>query len=335
MTQLTTLLPIPTKAVMAMLLAIFVNLTLVAQTQGKFNKVVSSRGSKEAVDLVLEKSLVAIPGAKKAVRLVIRPLLDRIDVSAEEEMRLGPEIADHWSKRFGDKLDTNALDVAYLNKVGQSVAAQARRRPGMKYTFHLVESKVDNAFTTPGGNIYVFRGLFSKMENEAELASVLGHEIAHSELEHTVEFVKPLIAIRNYSDRYPILKQITIQNLVSQLAQITLLSFTQEAKELEADRLGLSFSFKATYDPRQGSRALEAIGSNTTKPSPESLGALTKEIWDAIRASHPDSPTRRKALNKEAQSLIRHSPKAVVHIGLQNLAERVPVDEKIFPGGGG
>jgi predicted Zn-dependent protease len=106
------------------------------------------------------------------------------DVSQEEEVALGRQTARQVEAQL-PSVDDAAVE-RYINALGNSTAARTQRRD-LEWRFRVVDSRAVNAFALPGGYIYVNRGLVERAENLSELAGVLGHEIAHVTLRHSVE----------------------------------------------------------------------------------------------------------------------------------------------------
>src|SRR5690606_10383507 len=96
-----------------------------------------------------------------------------------EEARLGKQLADEVNKQ--EKIHPDAQVQAYVAKVGRRIVDASRdRRKGITYRFTVIDQpRVINAFALPGGHIYVYSGLILAARSEAELASVLGHEVGH------------------------------------------------------------------------------------------------------------------------------------------------------------
>lgn len=283
---------------------------------------------KEAVDAILARSLGGIPGAKEVVRRGIRPYLDKVVVDRDAEVEAGERMARHWKQVFGAALDANAGDVEYLNKVGKALVARLAKRKDLPYTFHMVEAEVSNAFAHAGGHVYLFRGLFSTFEHEAELASVLAHEVAHVEREHVVEFVKPIAAYRKLVEKYPLFAKVNLEHLVGELAGKTLLGFTHEAVEFEADDRGLELVAACGYDPRQCNQILRKV--EAAPAAPRKVGEMSQAVLEALSQSHPNSRLRRDHARKKAEALVKASKGTTFHTGERNLAERVPLQDKVF-----
>ncbi|MFH1723940.1 MAG: M48 family metalloprotease [Elusimicrobiota bacterium] len=105
-------------------------------------------------------------------------------VDAETEARLGREVAAYLIARCGLYAD-EAL-TRYVGLVGMAVARKAERRD-VRYRFGVLDTDAVGAFAAPGGYVFVTRGLLSRLRNEAQLAGVLAHEIAHVDRKHAVE----------------------------------------------------------------------------------------------------------------------------------------------------
>ncbi len=105
-------------------------------------------------------------------------------VSEGQEIRMGQEGAAAVESSIGLYPDDDLQ--SYVDSIGQLMAA-ASERPGLPWRFRVIEQPVVNAFALPGGFIYVARGIMTHFNSEAELASVLGHEIGHVTARHSVE----------------------------------------------------------------------------------------------------------------------------------------------------
>ncbi|MDQ3263508.1 MAG: M48 family metallopeptidase [Myxococcota bacterium] len=132
--------------------------------------------------------------------------LDREDVTYEEEVSLGGAVALHWASREGGlfidavqaptatpadlAMPKNAVNL-YVATVGRNLAFQSER-PALDWAFGVVDAPVFNAYSAPGGYVMVSRGLLQKVQNEAQLAGVLAHEIAHITQKHGVGAYKKL-----------------------------------------------------------------------------------------------------------------------------------------------
>lgn len=104
-------------------------------------------------------------------------------VSESQEIQIGREVAAQAEQQFGLVEDAALQD--YLHRLGSQLA-QASERPDLPWTFRVADDPTPNAFAAPGGYIFITRGLLALLRNEAELVSVLGHEIGHVTAGHSV-----------------------------------------------------------------------------------------------------------------------------------------------------
>jgi predicted Zn-dependent protease len=168
--------------------------------------------------------------------------------SKEEEIALGREIA-------GNLLGAAPLvkDEAlqkYVNSVGRWVASQSER-PDLAWHFGVIESDDLNAFAAPGGYVMITKGLYRKMNNEAQLAGVLGHEIGHVVAKHQLKVLQKQQLI-NFGAGFLSKKLAKDNNLINKAigsgAEISARSLDKNA-EFEADRLGVSYATRSGYEP--------------------------------------------------------------------------------------
>ncbi len=107
--------------------------------------------------------------------------------SWEQERAIGQQVAGRLLGQY--PLVANAKLQQYVNKVGRWVAQQSER-PDLPWVFGVIDSPSVNAFALPGGYVFISRGLYQQLGNEAELAGVLGHEIAHVQQKHHLKILK-------------------------------------------------------------------------------------------------------------------------------------------------
>ncbi len=117
-----------------------------------------------------------------------------VDVSIQEEYALGGALAINWVQQGGGMLPAEARAnqplTRYLNVVGKNLGAQSQR-PTLEWTFGILQNDQSiNAVSAPGGYVFVTRALLQQVENEAQLAGVLAHEIAHITSKHALESYK-------------------------------------------------------------------------------------------------------------------------------------------------
>jgi len=219
------------------------------------------------------------------------------DYSLEEENRIGRQISGNLLGAVplvrDDKLQN------YVNLVGNWVALQSGRQD-VTWHFGVLDTEAINAFAAPGGYIFVTKGLYRLLNNEAELAGVLGHEIAHVTRKHHLKVLKQSSLIgalgQAASSKAKGSDQV-VQNLIGNGAEIMARGLDKNA-EHEADRVGMVYAARAGYDPwglpsvLQDMAALPAGDNRTsllykTHPHPaDRLAALGEAVdgrLDAVR----------------------------------------------------
>lgn len=164
----------------------------------------------------------------------------------EDEIRIGKQVA-------GDLLGAAPLvkdDTLqqYVNSVGRWIALQSGR-PDLPWKFGVIESEDINAFAAPGGYVFLTKGLYKRLNNEAELAGVLAHEIAHVSKKHHLDLLKKsaLIGMLAQSVSKEVKGDAGVQNLIGNGAEMLARGLDKEA-EFEADRIGVVFAAQSGYD---------------------------------------------------------------------------------------
>ena len=181
------------------------------------------------------------------------------EVPEADEIKIGQQIA-------GNLLDAaplvdDAVLQRYVNRVGRWVASQSER-PGLPWTFGVIDSNDVNAFAAPGGYIFVTKGLYKILSDESELAGVLAHEVAHVVRAHHLKLVQQGQLIGAGAD---VLKQMLggkderVQRLIGGGAEIMARGLDKTA-EFEADRMGVVLATRAGYDSFGLPAVLQAIG---------------------------------------------------------------------------
>jgi predicted Zn-dependent protease len=179
--------------------------------------------------------------------------------SPQEEIQIGREIT-------GNLLGASPLvkDAAlqkYVNQVGRWVANQSERAD-LPWHFGVIESEDINAFAAPGGYVIITKGLYRKLENEAQLAGVLSHEIAHVVRSHHLKILQKSQLLDLGAGLLG--KQIgkdnqVIQKVIGSGAEICARSLDKNA-EFEADRMGVALTTRAGYEPYGLPEVLQTIG---------------------------------------------------------------------------
>ncbi|HEY6392764.1 MAG TPA: M48 family metalloprotease [Bryobacteraceae bacterium] len=241
-------------------------------------------------------------------------------VSAAEEMKIGADLALGITERG----DVAAAD--YVKAVAQPLVAHVRRQ-GIRYEFHVIESPEINAFALPGGQIFVLTGLLDFVKSEAELAAVLGHEIAHVDLRHCIERYQ-------YEAKLKKAGVPELGSIMEMAHRLATLGFSPE-QELDADALGQTLSAEVGYDPdaaadlfkRMQAKFHEPARTQATTPAGEVAQAAGAAIGSYFR-THPPSEDRARRL---ADMAAKYHNGDSYYTGKQNLRERVPRSGRAYP----
>lgn len=190
------------------------------------------------------------------------------NLSNRQEVRLGQQINQQLVQQGQFRPSRNQELNRYLNQIGQRLA-RTSKRPDIPYTFQAVNDRGINAFATMGGYVYINTGTIAAADNEAELASVIAHEIGHITARHAVTKMRDAALSQGLMTAAG-LQESTLVQLGVQFA--VNLPMSRE-DELEADRLGLNNLIRAGYAPigmvnfmkklqRQGGGGIELLSSH-------------------------------------------------------------------------
>jgi len=214
-----------------------------------------------------------------------------------EEAQVGAEYHPQFVAEFGGEMTGPYAN--YVQQVGSNIAVQsglANSRDAFDVT--LLNSSVNNAFAVPGGYVYATRQLVNLMNNEAELAAVLGHEVGHVAARHSAR--RQAAAQRNQLGGMgiAILSSIllgdsslgnTIARGALQGSQMLTLSYSRN-QELEADQLGIQYLNSAGYDPRAMATLLQSLAAqNQLDAQLQGRDNATIPEW---ASTHPDPASR-------------------------------------------
>ncbi len=178
-------------------------------------------------------------------------------LSPEKEQALGAQEHPKVMAEFGGPYE-NAQVQAYVDRLGQRLAAKTEI-PDLKYTFTVLDSEIVNAFALPGGYVYITRGLMALANNEAQLAGVIGHEIAHITARHTAERYSQGTLAQVGAVLAGVFGGQQIGQVAAQGAQLVLAGWSR-GQELEADTLGIRYMADSGFDPREMSSFLDTMG---------------------------------------------------------------------------
>ena len=215
-------------------------------------------------------------------------------VSESQEIAMGAQSHQQVREEYGVVQSENLQ--RYLQTIGNKLAAVSHR-PGLDWHFTVVDSPVVNAFAIPGGYIYLTRGILAYLNNEAELAGVVGHEIGHVTARHSVHQITrqqlTQIGLGVGGVLSPTFGQ--FGGLAESSLGLVFLRFSRD-DERQADRLGVEYSSRAAYDPREVSNFFEVLRRMSEADDRETIPG-----W---LSTHPDPPERVVATRQSAQEWI-------------------------------
>jgi predicted Zn-dependent protease len=201
----------------------------------------------------------------------------------------------------------------YVAAVGSALVPYLRR-PGIRYTFHVIESPEENAFALPGGHVFLFTGLLADIHSEAELAYVLGHEMSHVDLRHAAELYQkePLPLAKFVARGY------------------------SKFQELEADAQGLRLCSQAGYDPEAAVRFYSRFRPQSPNPAaPNPLAEAAGAARDQLKSyfdTHPPDAERIRRLEELAKRNRTRLAGHTLYEGVENYNRQIPKSVQQFPG---
>ena len=218
----------------------------------------------------------------------------RNNVSDQDEIALGQRFAEQLAKET--PIASNSLIDGYLTNMVHQLASKSQR-PKMPYSIKLVNLMEVNAFSIPGGGLYLNRGLFELISSEDELAATLGHEIGHVVGRHAINelmltfqakaLLKPVLD--NLHKNNGVVDRIILQ-LGGAVGMLAMLHFSRQ-DEAQADMLGFYEMLRAGWDPHGFIKLFallekveKAAGGSTVPflsdhpPTPERLAAVQHEL---------------------------------------------------------
>lgn len=181
-----------------------------------------------------------------------------VGTTQEEEVAIGRQIAGNLLG--ASPLVKDKLLQKYVNNVGRWVASQSER-PDLPWHFGVIDTKDINAFAAPGGYIFVTRGLYLQLQNEAALAGVLAHEIGHVIRQHHLKVLQQssLVDLGGQAVARQVGNNEKVQKLIGSGAEVVARSLDKNA-EFEADSIAVVLSTRAGYDPFSFPEVLQEIG---------------------------------------------------------------------------
>jgi predicted Zn-dependent protease len=222
-----------------------------------------------------------------------------INISPEQEIALGLQAAPQMAAEFGGE-DENANDQAMVDEIGNRLLqnSPAGRSP-YEFDFHLLDDdQTINAFALPGGQVFITRALYDKLQTEAELAGVLGHEIGHVVARHSAEQIAKTqltegltgaAVIAAYDPNNP--ASANSAQVAMLIGQLINLKFGRD-DELEADRYGVCFMNDTGYDPNEMVSVMQILEASSSGNAPPEFFS-----------THPNPANRIQRIQEDIQNI--------------------------------
>lgn len=204
------------------------------------------------------------------------------NVSGKQEVQIGRQIDRNLQRQMRFYRDPGINN--YVKRVGQRLAA-GKKRADIPYKFQVVRSSSINAFATTGGYVYVTTGLLEAADNEAQLASVIGHEMGHIESHHLMEQMRQTAITRGLASAAGI-----DQNVAANIGlELAVNRPRSRQDEFEADQIGLRLMRAAGY---------------AESAAPEFMRKLLRQgsSTPTFLSTHPGVSDRVKALQRSGQA---------------------------------
>jgi len=222
-----------------------------------------------------------------------------IGITVEQEIALGLQAAPQMAEEFGG-LDPSQQDQAVVDQIGNTlVQSSVAARTPYEYEFHLLEDdQTINAFALPGGQIFITRALYDKLQTEGELAGVLGHEIGHVVARHSAEHIAKAeltqgltgaAVLATYDPNNP--ASASSAQVAALIGQLINLKFGRD-DELESDFLGVCFLNDSGYDPSELIRVMQVLAESREGEQPPEFFS-----------THPDPGNRIQRIQEAIQNV--------------------------------
>lgn len=224
----------------------------------------------------------------------------RISLTVEEEIRLGLQAMPEMAKQFGG-LHPDARLQELVDRIGQRIVTNSKAQlGGYSFDFHVLgDDQTVNAFALPGGQVFITLALLAQLETDAQVAGVLGHEIAHVIARHSAEHIAKAQLTQGLTGAAVIAaadpdrpgSAATAAMMAQVIGSLINMKYGRD-DELEADRLGLQFMAEAGYNPRAMTRVMEVL---------QAAGGGGRQI--EFFSTHPDPGRRIERIDETIREL--------------------------------
>ena len=227
------------------------------------------------------------------------------DIDYATERAMGESLALEGLQRFGTPVKNEALQ-KYVNLVGNAVASNSKRAT-IPYQFAVLDSPVQNAFAVPGGVIFVSRALVSILEDEAELAAVLAHEVGHVAAKHALKSTQRAQLLQGVGTITAASvggdKGKKFASAINDMQGVLFDKGLDKEMEFEADAAALESTYRTGYDPSAMIRVLQKL---------QKLEASSKNKKGSWFSTHPPLAERIARLQAQLQKYPGYSSLASV-----------------------
>lgn len=208
-------------------------------------------------------------------------------VTEKEEHDMGAAISEKLREKYG--VVQSAPVHRYVSLIGKNLAASSTR-PGLAWTFIVLDTDGVNAFAAPGGFVHITRGALALCENEAELAGVLGHEITHITAKHTINAIKKSKITGAAAEAAT--RSNVLEYMLNRAYENLLENAYDRGDEDESDQVGIRMANTLGYSPA-------GLGAFLTR-----LSERNKDLKEpsGVFASHPQTKSRVEKLTKQIKS---------------------------------
>lgn len=217
----------------------------------------------------------------------IKPRTDNVWMYSEaKEIEIGASVAKEVEREFS--MDTHPELGEYIDQVGQALV-KVSDRPKIRYTFKVLDSPIPNAFAVPGGYIYITRGILGVIDDEAELAGIIGHEIGHVAARHSVKRLQngtlaqiAMVALAIAGSNYVSGEMFSA---INDAYTLIVLGYSR-GDEYQADLLGAKYLYRSGYDPEGMVGAMEGLLELETRDPLQSEEYLRSHPFTSERIKH-------------------------------------------------
>lgn len=226
--------------------------------------------------------------------------VQHISMSPDQEIAMGLQAAPQMADQFGG-IDPNQSDQQRVQQIGQAIVqdSPASTTP-YQYAYHLLaDTQTVNAFALPGGQIFITRALYDKLQTDGELAGVLAHETGHVVARHSAEQIAKAqltqgltgAAVIAACDPNSPTGCIAASQMAALVGQLIDMKFSR-TDETEADSLGVCFMNDSGYDPQEMVKVMQTLDSLSQGQNPPEF-----------LSTHPDPGNRILEIQKDIQNI--------------------------------